>query len=61
MIGDMINRDVLVGKNAQIKTCYFAQSPSKPQINEEYLKEGLIIPDFTIYKFNELFGVVETI
>lgn len=48
MIGDMISRDILVGKNANIKTCYLTHNPSKPDINEKLMKEENIIPDFII-------------
>ena len=59
MIGDMIHRDVLVGKNANIKTCYLSWNPSKPHVNKKYIEEGEIVPDYKIHNFSELHDVVK--
>lgn len=57
IIGDMIDRDILCGKNANVRTLWFTQKQFDPAVNYKKLKE--CEPDFTFSQYAQLPGIVE--
>ena len=57
MIGDMLDRDILCGRNANVRTLWFTQKQLDAVVNYKNLKE--IKPDFTFSQYAQLPGLVE--
>jgi FMN phosphatase YigB (HAD superfamily) len=57
IIGDMIDRDILCGRNANVRTLWFTQKQFDAAVNYKKLKE--IKPDFTFSQYAQLPGLLE--
>ncbi len=57
MIGDMIDRDVQCGLNANVRTLWFTQNQFDPLVNAKKMKTCQ--PDFAFSQYAQLPGIVE--
>lgn len=56
MIGDMIDRDIMCGVNANVRTVWFTQNQFDPAVNYKKLKDCK--PDFTFSQYAQLPAIV---
>lgn len=56
IVGDMLDRDILAGKNSNIRTLWCVKKPMDPALNYSKLKD--IKPDFIFSQFRQLPSIV---
>jgi FMN phosphatase YigB (HAD superfamily) len=59
IIGDMINRDILVGQLSNIRTIWFTQNQYNPELNTKEFSK--IKPEFIISQFYQIPALLETL
>jgi len=57
MIGDMIDRDILCGKNANVRTAWFTQNQFDPALNYKKIKDCK--PDFSFSQYAQLPAIID--